>query len=92
MTKNHVFQYTKTEHIECHYHFIQKKVILEEVAILHIPSFQQQVDIFSKPLKKTKFEGFSSFINLRQNYIFKKWGVKEGVEYSNYTPHVGSLI
>jgi hypothetical protein len=64
MTKNHVFQYTKTEHIECHYHFIQKKVILEEVAILHIPSFQQQVDIFSKPLKKTKFEGLRQAIGI----------------------------
>jgi hypothetical protein len=41
MTKNHVFQYTKTEHIECVYHFIWEKVMSKEVAILHIPSVQQ---------------------------------------------------
>jgi hypothetical protein len=41
MTKNHVFQSTKTKHIEFHYHFIRKKVLSKKIAILHVPSIQQ---------------------------------------------------
>jgi hypothetical protein len=39
MAKNRVF-HARTKHIKCHYHFVQKKVMLKEVAILHISSTQ----------------------------------------------------
>ncbi len=64
MTKNHVFQYTKTKHIECHYHFIQEKAMSKKIAILHVPSIQQQANIFTKPLRRTKFEGLQQAIGV----------------------------
>jgi hypothetical protein len=63
MTKNHVFQFTKTKHIEYHYHFIREKVMSKKNS-LHVPSIQQQADIFRKPLRRTKFEGLRQAIGV----------------------------
>jgi hypothetical protein len=48
MVENQIF-HARTKHIESHYHIVGKKVMSNEISILHIPSTQQQVDIFTKP-------------------------------------------
>jgi hypothetical protein len=47
MARNPVL-HAKTKHIECHHHFVQKKLITKEIDVMHIPSFQQE-DILMKP-------------------------------------------
>jgi hypothetical protein len=56
MAENQVF-HARAKHIKCHYHTVGEKVMSNEISILHIPSTQHQVDIFTKPLGRTKFEG-----------------------------------
>jgi hypothetical protein len=56
MVKNHIF-HAWTKHIGCHYHFVHEKVLSKEIDIKHVSSCQQQVDLLTKPLGRTKFEG-----------------------------------
>jgi len=41
MARNLVF-HARTKHIECHYHFVWEKKMLEEIDIVHIATNQQQ--------------------------------------------------
>lgn len=56
MAENQIF-HAKTKYIECQYHIVGEKVMSNKISILYIPSIQQQADIFTKPLGRTKFEG-----------------------------------
>mgnify|MGYP000314775733 CR=1 FL=1 len=49
LAKNPVF-HAQTKHIEVHYHFVQERVLAEEIELLHVPTDRQVVDIFTKPL------------------------------------------
>jgi hypothetical protein len=55
LAKNLVF-HARTKHIEVHHHFVRKRVLEGEVNLDYIPTDQQPMDIFTKPLSKTKFE------------------------------------
>jgi len=55
IARNPIF-HASTKHIECHYHFVCKKVMLQEVELIHVPTGEQLVDIFIKALGKNKFE------------------------------------
>lgn len=50
----------RTKHIELDIHFVHDKVALDEVRVLHVPTSQQSVDIFTKGLPTTSFEEFST--------------------------------
>jgi hypothetical protein len=63
MDRNLIF-HTKTKHVECHYHFVQENVMWKEIDIVHIVTNQQHVDIFTKLLGKTKFEGLHQTIGI----------------------------
>jgi hypothetical protein len=55
IARNPIF-HASTKHIESHYHFVCKKVMLREVELVHKPTSEQLVDIFTKALGKNKFE------------------------------------
>ena len=60
MSKNRVL-HSNTKHIPIKYHFLREHVTNRVVQLNFIPSTEQTVDIFTKPLPKTLFE------YLRQN-------------------------
>ena len=55
MSKNPVL-HSKTKHIPIKYHFLREQVTNIVVQLNFIPSTEQIVDIFTKPLPKTQFE------------------------------------
>ena len=55
VSKNHVF-HSKTKHIPIKYHFLREQVTNTVVSLRYIPSKDQIVDIFTKPLAKAQFE------------------------------------
>ena len=63
VSKNPV-SHSKTKHIPIKYHFLREQVTNKVVQLNFIPSKEQTIDIFTKPLSKTQFE-----------YIHQKLGV-----------------
>jgi hypothetical protein len=55
VSKNIVF-HSKTKHIPIKYHFLREHVTNIVVSLHYIPSKDQIVDIFTKPLAKSQFE------------------------------------
>jgi hypothetical protein len=55
VSKNHVF-HSKSKHIPIKYHFLREHVTNTIVSLHYIPSKDQIVDIFTKPLTKYQFE------------------------------------
>jgi hypothetical protein len=55
--ENLVF-HDRLKHIEIKYHYIRDMVQRKTVHVQYIPTHEQIVDIFTKPLAKTKFEYF----------------------------------
>ena len=55
MSKN-LDLHSKTKHIPIKYHFLREKVTSIVVQLNFIPSTEQIVDIYTKPLPKTQFE------------------------------------
>ena len=55
VSKNLVF-HSKTKHIPIKYHFLREQVTNTVVSLHYIPSKDQIVDIFTKPLEKSQFE------------------------------------
>jgi hypothetical protein len=55
VSKNLVF-HSKTKHIPIKYHFLREQVTNTVVSLHYIPSKDQIVDIFTKPLAKAQFE------------------------------------
>ena len=55
ISKNLV-QHSKTRHIEIRYYFIRELVERKVVTLEYIPTKCQNVDIFTKPLDRSKLE------------------------------------
>jgi hypothetical protein len=55
VSKNHVL-HSKTKHIPIKYNFLREQVTNQIVQVHYIPTKEQIVDIFTKPLAKTPFE------------------------------------
>jgi hypothetical protein len=55
VSKNHVL-HSKTKHIPIKYHFLKEQVTNKVVQLNYIPSKDQIVDIFTKPLATAQFE------------------------------------
>eukprot|EP00249_Psilotum_nudum_P025841 c30816_g1_i1 orf=124-300(+) len=53
LEKNSVF-HVRTKHIEVHYHFVHEKVVDQEIDLLYVPTIDQIVNIFTKPLLPQK--------------------------------------
>ena len=63
ISKNPV-QHSMTKHIEIRYHFIRDLVERKIVALKYIPIECQNVDIFTKPLDRSKFETLHQVIGV----------------------------
>eukprot|EP00253_Pinus_taeda_P025725 PITA_25725 len=61
---NNPVMHSKTKHIPSKYHFLQEQVLEQKVKLEYVPSKEQFVDIFTKPLRRETFE-----------YIKQKLGV-----------------
>eukprot|EP00253_Pinus_taeda_P008929 PITA_08929 len=48
--------HSKTKHIPIKYHFLREKVLEQKVKLEYVPSKEQVVDIFTKPLPRETFE------------------------------------
>ena len=55
ISKNLVI-HSKTKHIPIKYHFLREQVLEQKVKLEYVPSKEQVVDIFSKPLPTEAFE------------------------------------
>lgn len=58
-------QHQRTKHIEIDLHFIREHVALGHVRVLHMPSWSQAADIFTKGLPSSLFLDFRSSLNIR---------------------------
>ena len=63
ISKNSV-QHSETKHIEIRYHFIRDLVERKIVCLEYIPTERQNVDIFTKPLDRSKFETLRQVIGV----------------------------
>ena len=63
ISKNPI-QHSKTKHIEIRYYFIRDPVERKIVCLEYIPTERQNVDIFTKPLNKSKFETLRQVIGV----------------------------
>jgi hypothetical protein len=57
LSENHVF-HDKSKHIEIKYHYIRDMVQRKVVHVQYLPTHEQIVNIFTKPLARAKFEYF----------------------------------
>jgi hypothetical protein len=57
----------KSKHIEIKYHYIRDMVQRKIVHVQYLSTHEQIVDIFTKPLPKTKFEYFRQRLGLMEN-------------------------
>jgi hypothetical protein len=47
--------HSKTKHIEVRYHFLRDNVEKGKTTLIHVPTHDQLVDIFTKPLDQATF-------------------------------------
>ena len=47
---------SKTKHIPIKYHFLREQVLEKKVKLEYVPSKEQVVDIFTKPIPREAFE------------------------------------
>jgi hypothetical protein len=52
---NNLELHSKTKHIEVRYHFLRDNVKKGKIALIHVPTHDQLVDIFTKPLDQVTF-------------------------------------
>jgi hypothetical protein len=57
----------RSKHIEIKYHYIRDMVQRKAVHVQYLPTDEKIVDIFTKPLAKTKFEYFLERLGLVEN-------------------------
>lgn len=46
---NPIYHYL-TKHVEMDLHFVKDRVLQNKLVVLHVPSHEQPIDIFTKPL------------------------------------------
>ncbi|XP_052621726.1 uncharacterized protein LOC128127306 [Lactuca sativa] len=51
-------KHSMTKHIDIHYHFIKDHVLNGNIELIFVPSDDEIVDVFTKELDETKFNGF----------------------------------
>jgi hypothetical protein len=77
----------RTKHINLRYHFVREAMADKKIAMEYIPTFENVVDIFTKPLSKAKFSQFVRMLGLA---IMKEsvWVLRLNYLDSQYMPHL----
>src|SRR5271169_2926029 len=65
LTKDNKF-YSRTKHIDLHYHFIREAVEDGKINISYIPTDENVSDLLTKALTRLKFQGFVERLGLRE--------------------------
>jgi hypothetical protein len=78
MTKNLIY-HMKTKHVEIQHHYIREQMQNKERELIYYTWQDQVVDIFTKALKREKFENFQEMLGVVENEI----NTKRGVRYCN---------
>lgn len=58
-------QYQCTKHVEIDLHFVQERVALGDIRVLHVPTTSRYADVFTKGLPSSVFTDFRSNLNVR---------------------------
>jgi hypothetical protein len=66
LSENLVF-HEKSKHIEIKYHYIRDMVQRKTIHVQYLSTHEHIVDIFTKPLAKTKFKYFRERLGLVEN-------------------------
>jgi hypothetical protein len=64
---NNLVYHARSKHIETQHHFIREKMQSKEIDIIYCNTNENMVDIFTKPLGKTKFEIFRNQLGVVEN-------------------------
>jgi hypothetical protein len=64
-------QHQRMKHVEIDLHFIQERIAIGNVRVLHVPMISQFTDIFMKGLSTSVFLDFWSSLNIRRGYNFE---------------------
>jgi hypothetical protein len=57
-------QHQRIKHVEIDLHFVQEKVAISQVCVLHVPTTLQFTDIFTKGLRSSLFNEFLFSLNI----------------------------
>jgi hypothetical protein len=57
-------QHQRTKHVEIDLHFVHKRVVIEDVRVLHVPTTSQFDGIFTNGLSSSVFSEFRSSLNI----------------------------
>jgi len=57
LSANPIF-HARTKHVEVDYHFVHDRVAKKDIQIRFVPSWDQLVDVFTKPLPVASFIAF----------------------------------
>jgi hypothetical protein len=71
MTKKLVF-HDKSKHIEIRYHYIHDMVQRGTIKLQYVGTYEQVVDVLTKPLSRVKFEHFRDNIGIVQKDLPRK--------------------
>jgi hypothetical protein len=71
LSENHVF-HDKSKHIEIKYHYFIDMVQRKVVHMQYLSTREQVVDVFTKPLARTKFEYFCERLGMVENASLTK--------------------
>jgi hypothetical protein len=66
LEKNIIF-HARTKHVEAQFHFVREKLQSNEIALMYYNTSENDVDIFTKPLGKIKFELFREMLGVEVN-------------------------
>ena len=76
LAPNPIF-HARTKHIEVGVHFIQEKVKAKQLEVRFVPTEEQVVDVFTKPLAASRFELLRQKLTVEDSPFRLREGVKE---------------
>ena len=66
MENNPIF-HARTKHVDTQFHFVREKLQSNEITLMYCNTCENDVDIFTKPLGKIKFEMFREMLGVEFN-------------------------